>query len=224
MIVSTGPVPNSLKGKTAVYVKGLRCVSEIGTSFAFRSEQAKPPRISVSFLLRRLSMIKHVQKGFTLIELMIVVAIIGILAAIAIPAYQDYTIRAQITEGLSLAGAAKAAVAESFSNTGLAPVNRTVAGMTANATDTVGKYVTGVEVSTGSILITYGNEANAAVAGRVLRLTPYETNDKSVAWRCGNAVAPGNVTALLGNGTSSVATYPNGGNITEKYLPKACRP
>ena len=64
------------------------------------------------------------QKGFTLIELMIVVAIIGILAAIAIPAYQDYTIRAQVSEGMNLAAAAKAAVAESFLNRGIAPANR----------------------------------------------------------------------------------------------------
>src|SRR5262245_35582758 len=93
----------------------------------------------------RFSMMK--QKGFTLIELMIVVAIIGILAAIAIPAYQDYTIRSQISEGLTLAGAAKAAVAESFSQTGLPPSNREVAGMSATATDTNGKYVSSVEVN-----------------------------------------------------------------------------
>ena len=71
-------------------------------------------------------MLKTVQKGFTLIELMIVVAIIGILAAIAIPAYQDYTIRSQVTEGLTLAAAAKAAVSESFANTGQAPADRIV--------------------------------------------------------------------------------------------------
>ncbi len=82
------------------------------------------------------------QKGFTLIELMIVVAIIGILAAIAIPAYQDYTIRAQVSEGMNLAAAAKAAVAETFLNRGVAPANRTVAGMSAALTDTRGKYVT----------------------------------------------------------------------------------
>ena len=87
------------------------------------------------------------QKGFTLIELMIVVAIIGILAAIAIPAYQDYTIRAQVSEGLNLAAAAKAAVSESFLNRGVAPANRTVAGMSAAAADTAGKYVTAVLVT-----------------------------------------------------------------------------
>ena len=88
---------------------------------------------------RRSFEMTKLQKGFTLIELMIVVAIIGILAAIAIPAYQDYTIRAQVSEGMNLAAAAKAAVAESFLNRGAAPANRTVAGMSANATDTVGQ-------------------------------------------------------------------------------------
>src|SRR5262244_2478356 len=78
------------------------------------------------------SEMKSVQKGFTLIELMIVVAIIGILAAIAIPAYQDYTIRAQVTEGLNLAGAVKAGVAESFANAGISPQTRTLSGMSAN--------------------------------------------------------------------------------------------
>src|SRR5438477_10536193 len=103
------------------------------------------------------------QKGFTLIELMIVVAIIGILAAIAIPAYQDYTIRAQVTEGLNLAGAAKAAVAESFSNTGVPPLDRNAAGMTGAANATAGKYVQSVGVANGTILITYGDQANAAL-------------------------------------------------------------
>ena len=106
------------------------------------------------------------QKGFTLIELMIVVAIIGILAAIAIPAYQDYTIRAQVTEGMNLAAAAKAAVAEDFLNEGLPPTNRADAGMSANATDTTGKYVTGVNVANGVITVTYGAEATAA--GRLM--------------------------------------------------------
>jgi type IV pilus assembly protein PilA len=170
------------------------------------------------------------QKGFTLIELMIVVAIIGILAAIAIPAYQDYTIRAQITEGLNLAGAAKAAVAESFSNTGLAPATRTEAGMSANAIDTNGKYVTSIGVTNGTLLITYGGGgANAAIATKTLELVPYETTDKSVTWRCGAApVLAAAGTQLLGTGTAQVAAY-NGGTLAttatlNKYLPKACRP
>ena len=159
------------------------------------------------------------QKGFTLIELMIVVAIIGILAAIAIPAYQDYTIRSQVSEGLTLAGAAKAAVAETFSQTGGAPVDRVEAGMSGNATDTNGKYVQQVEVNNGTIEITYGYDANAKITGGILTIVPYQTPDASVAWQCGNASAPQGAPTLLGNAT------PTGGTtIIEKYLPKACRP
>ncbi len=83
------------------------------------------------------------QQGFTLIELMIVVAIIGILAAIAIPAYQDYTIRAQVSEGLSLAGGAKAAISEFTMDTGRFPSNNVTAGVSA-ATEITGKYVSDV--------------------------------------------------------------------------------
>ncbi len=163
------------------------------------------------------------QKGFTLIELMIVVAIIGILAAIAIPAYQDYTIRAQVSEGMNLAAAAKAAVAETFLNRGAPPVNRTQAGMSPNATDTSGKYVESVNVTNGLITIEYdGAEVNAAIRGQTLSLTPYVTPDNSVAWRCGAAVAPSNLSTTMGN-----VSY-NGGTLAnanfQKYLPAACRP
>ena len=161
------------------------------------------------------------QKGFTLIELMIVVAIIGILAAIAIPAYQDYTIRAQVTEGMNLAAAAKAAVAETFLNRGKAPLDRTTAGMSANATDTVGKYVTQVEVTNGIISITYGNEANQAINTATLRLVPYISADNSVSWRCGGAKAPTNSTMT---GTTFVDGGTLAGNTMVKYLPAACRP
>jgi type IV pilus assembly protein PilA len=164
------------------------------------------------------------QQGFTLIELMIVVAIIGILAAIAIPAYQDYTIRSQVTEGLSLAAAAKTAVAESFSNDGEAPATRAIAGMSAAATDTSGNYVSSVAVVNGTITITYGNEANAQIAGQTLSLTPYESVDLSVVWRCGRAPAPAG-TALLGtNGAGVTAAYvaPSAG-LEDKYLPSTCR-
>jgi type IV pilus assembly protein PilA len=169
---------------------------------------------------------KKIQQGFTLIELMIVVAIIGILAAIAIPAYQDYTIRAQVSEGMSLAAAAKAAVAESFLNRGAAPANRTEAGMTATATDTQGKYVSGVEVANGTIVITYGNDANAQIQGETLGLTPYETIDLSVVWRCGDALAPNGLATMGTSGAVNAAVYDSGtlvsNNLTQ-YLPSACR-
>jgi type IV pilus assembly protein PilA len=167
---------------------------------------------------------KQMQKGFTLIELMIVVAIIGILAAIAIPAYQDYTIRSQVTEGLTLAGAAKAAVAESYSQSGAAPVNRMVAGMSNVETDTSGKYVTQVLVTDGTIEVTYGNEANARIAGKTLALTPYETADASVAWDCGLATNPVAPVALLGTAGGINVAAEGTTDIDSKYLPKACRP
>ena len=163
------------------------------------------------------------QKGFTLIELMIVVAIIGILAAIAIPAYQDYTIRAQVSEGMNLSAAAKAAVAESFLNRGAAPANRTQAGMSGNDADTNGKYVTSVGVNNGIITVTYGYEANQAITNETLRLVPYVTPDNSVAWRCGGAGQPTGTTGAM-PGT----TFANGGTLAGtnfvKYLPAACRP
>ncbi|MFQ5635307.1 MAG: pilin [Gammaproteobacteria bacterium] len=166
-----------------------------------------------------------VQQGFTLIELMIVVAIIGILAAIAIPAYQDYTIRAQVSEGMTLAAAAKAAVVESFQNNGQAPATREAAGMTKTPADTSGKYVTSVGIANGTITVTYNQpETHQNITGKTLTLTPYQTPDFSVTWRCGNAPAPtGAGVALLGTGSKSVAAYA-APTIANNYMPAACRP
>ncbi len=169
---------------------------------------------------------KKTQQGFTLIELMIVVAIIGILAAIAIPAYQDYTIRSQVSEGLNLAAAAKAAVAEDFLNEGEAPTDRTDAGMSPLATDTSGKYVQSVAINNGVITITYGNEANNQItqAGQnTLTLTPYESADLSVVWRCGSAPVPAG-TQLLGTSGGGVAAVETPPTVPDRYLPSACRP
>jgi type IV pilus assembly protein PilA len=173
-------------------------------------------------------MVKKVQHGFTLIELMIVVAIIGILAAIAIPAYQDYTIRAQVSEGMNLAAAAKAAVSESFLNRGEAPAGRVEAGMSPNDDDTQGKYVASVGITNGTILITYGNEANAQIDAETLGITPYESADLSVIWRCGAADAPAGAAGLLGASGGGVTAAYDGGTLAgadlQKYLPSACRP
>jgi len=145
---------------------------------------------------------------------------IGILAAISIPAYQDYTIRAQISEGLNLAAAAKAAVAETFLNTDTVPADRSAAGMTPSATDTSGKYVASVDVDRGTVLVTYGGAANAAIAGRVLAIQPYVTSDKSVTWRCGHGAVRGNDVAMTAGAVpANVAT-----DIERRFLPSACRP
>ena len=171
---------------------------------------------------------KAIQKGFTLIELMIVVAIIGILAAIAIPAYQDYTIRAQVTEGLNLAGAVKAGVAETFAQTGNWPV--ALANIGINGVTVEGKYVGTVTVDTGSIDITYssqnGKQANSKIDAQVLTLRSGLSPNSDIVWVCGNHAVPGaGITFADGSGTAAGAnntTFTVAAN-TEKYLPQNCR-
>ena len=140
------------------------------------------------------------QQGFTLIELIIVVAIIGILAAIALPAYQDYTIRAQVTDGLSLAGGAKAAVSEFKQTKGAYPVDNPEAGV-ADPTEISGKYASAVTIANGLITVTYsGGQAHKNLTGKTLELSPI-SNVGSIDWTC---KAPA-------------------GGVDSKYLPSSCR-
>ena len=140
------------------------------------------------------------QQGFTLIELMIVVAIIGILAAIAIPAYQDYTIRAQVSEGLNLSGGAKAAVTEFYQDRGVMPANNTEAGL-ALATEIQGKYVGSVTVAAGVITVVYDNDAHQVITNQTIQLSPSTAAVGSVQWVCSSAANA----------------------IENKHLPAACR-
>lgn len=140
---------------------------------------------------------KAIQKGFTLIELMIVVAIIGILAAIALPAYQDYTARAQMSEAMVLADGQKGAVTEFFADRGVMPANNAAAGISA-ASDISGKYVASVNIASGAITSTVrGQNVAAGIASSTLTLTPHATSG-SVSWTCASSASA-------------------------KYVPAACR-
>lgn len=149
---------------------------------------------------------KNLQKGFTLIELMIVVAIIAILAAIAIPAYQNYLIRAQVSEGAVLADGLKTPLAEYYSNHGGFPGTASNAsiGLPATAGSTSGKYVsqTTFLATSGIIEATFGTGAvNAAISGEMFVLSPIVSGG-SIAWSC---------------------TSTQGSPVPPKYMPASCR-
>ena len=175
---------------------------------------------------------KRIQQGFTLIELMIVVAIIGILAAIALPAYQDYTVRAKVTEGLVQGGAAKNAVAETFQASGVVPVTNAAAGLAANIAS---KYVANVQVGAGgAILITYNTAAGflpELLGANALLLSPFINTGVagagpvplaaglvgSIDWACTSA---GIVTATArGMAVAGVALA----GIVARFTPAECR-
>ncbi|HEZ6457806.1 TPA: pilin [Neisseria meningitidis] len=157
------------------------------------------------------------QKGFTLIELMIVIAIVGILAAVALPAYQDYTARAQVSEAILLAEGQKSAVTEYYLNHGKWPANNNSAGV-ASASDIKGKYVQSVTVANGVVTAEMKSDGvNNEIKGKKLSLWAKRQNG-SVKWFCGQPVTR--------NDTATDVAAANGktaDNINTKHLPSTCR-
>ncbi|EMT4201937.1 pilin, partial [Neisseria gonorrhoeae] len=155
------------------------------------------------------------QKGFTLIELMIVIAIVGILAAVALPAYQDYTARAQVSEAILLAEGQKSAVTEYYLNNGKWPANNGDAGVASPPSDIKGKYVKEVEVKNGVVTATMlSSGVNNEIKGKRLSLWAKRENG-SVKWFCGQPVK-------RGAGADTVTADANG-KIDTKHLPSTCR-
>lgn len=161
------------------------------------------------------------RNGFTLIELMIVVAIMGILASLAISTYQTYTIRAQVSEALGMAAGAKTPVIDAFNQTGRPPADRAEAGMTPDATGTRGSFVESVDVVNGRVDVKFGNNAHQAIFGKTLSMTPYNSGTGSFIWRCGLATVPDGATLLSGGGVESEHLLPE---VETRYLPKSCKP
>ncbi|HEZ6683217.1 TPA: pilin [Neisseria meningitidis] len=162
------------------------------------------------------------QKGFTLIELMIVIAIVGILAAVALPAYQDYTARAQVSEAILLAEGQKSAVTEYYLNHGEWPKNNTSAGVASSATDIKGKYVQSVTVANGVITAQMASSGvNKEIQGKKLSLWA-KRQDGSVKWFCGQPVTRANAKATNNDAVTAAPDNSNNG-INTKHLPSTCR-
>jgi type IV pilus assembly protein PilA len=160
---------------------------------------------------------KRLNSGFTLIELMIVVAIIGILAAVAIPQYQNYVARAQVAEGLILASGAKTALAEYVSTTGEFPADGTTEIMGLDLTGIVGKYVLSVRYfnlgGNNGITITFRSDAHGAIKEKLFFLCASQTGSQPIQWSCDTKC----------KSPTATGTFMSGHAFDKKYLPTSCQ-
>lgn len=166
---------------------------------------------------------KKYQQGFTLIELMIVVAIIGILSAIAVPAYQDFTIRSQVSEGINMTADLKTAASEFWSQRGRTGAGAESIGVAATPESIQGTYVAGIEVETSddsdgefAFHIEYGNKANNKIVGKKVSIRSTSNPAGSLVWFCGNAT---DISANIAEPAINNET-----DVDDKYMPTACRP
>lgn len=170
---------------------------------------------------------KRIQQGFTLIELMIVVAIIGILAAIALPAYQDYTVRAKVSEGVIGASSAKSTVSEAFQTDSVVGVSAAANAWNSNLAATASKYVSSISIAADTGIVTVSFKADGSnglptsVDTKTLLFTPSvskdvlnETSQGAIDWACGS----------VGTDTATKRGLPvNAGTLIAKYAPSECR-
>jgi type IV pilus assembly protein PilA len=160
-------------------------------------------------------MARRQHHGFTLIELMVVVAIIGILSSIALPAYQDYTVRAQLAESLTLTGEIKQRINEHYRARGRFPQNNADGGLPLPE-QLIGNFVRRVEVAGGALHVELGNRMNALLVGQILTLRPLVVSgspDSPISWTCGHATPPAGMVAVGDNRTT----------VDDRFLPPMCR-